>query len=144
VDASATWLLHVLPAMLVFGAGLALTVAPLTATVLDAAPDRYAGAASGVNNAVARAAGLLAVAVVPGIAGIGGDDYTDPAAFGAGFRVAMLIGAGLLTLAAVVAFALIRRPLGASAPPEPERVRVEECLHCPVNGPPMHPGDVRR
>jgi EmrB/QacA subfamily drug resistance transporter len=144
VDASASWAGHVLPAMLVFGAGLALTVAPLTATVLDAAPDRFAGAASGVNNAVARAAGLLAVAVVPGLAGIGGDDYTDPAAFGAGFRVAMLIGAGLLVLAAVVAFALIRRPLVASTTPDPERVRVEECLHCPVSGPAMHPGDTRR
>ena len=62
LDAAASWLTDVLPAVLVFGAGLALTVAPLTATVLDAAPDRYAGAASGVNNAVARAAGLLAVA----------------------------------------------------------------------------------
>src|SRR4051794_35917976 len=67
------WLLDVLPAVLVFGAGLALTVAPLTATVLDAAPDRFAGSASGVNNAVARAAGLLAVAVVPVLAGITGD-----------------------------------------------------------------------
>jgi EmrB/QacA subfamily drug resistance transporter len=144
VGAGATWFGHVLPAMLVFGGGLALTVAPLTATVLDAAPDRYAGAASGVNNAVARAAGLLAVAVVPGLAGIGGDDYTDPAAFDAGFRVAMCIGAGLLALAAVVAFALIRRPLAASTGPDPERVRVEECTHCPVSGPAMHPGDARR
>ena len=65
--------------MVVFGAGLALTVAPLTATVLDAAPDRFAGSASGVNNAVARAAGLLAVAIIPGLAGIAGADYSDPA-----------------------------------------------------------------
>ncbi|OZM76023.1 MFS transporter [Pseudonocardia sp. MH-G8] len=144
VDASASWFGHVLPAMLVFGAGLALTVAPLTATVLDAAPDRYAGAASGVNNAVARAAGLLAVAVVPGLAGIGGDDYTDPVAFDAGFRIAMFIGASLLVLAALVAFTLIRRPLVGPGAPEPERVRVEECLNCPMSGPPMHPGDARR
>ena len=143
VDATTSWLTDLLPAMLVFGAGLALTVAPLTATVLDAAPDRYAGSASGVNNAVARAAGLLAVAVVPGLAGIGGDDYTDPAAFDAGFRVAMLIGAGLLAAAAVVAFALIRRPLGAPEPAAPQRVRVEECLHCPVSGPQLHPSDPR-
>jgi EmrB/QacA subfamily drug resistance transporter len=144
IDETTSWLADVLPGMLVFGAGLALTVAPLTATVLDAAPDRYAGSASGVNNAVARAAGLLAVAVVPGLAGIGGADYTDPAAFGAGFRVAMLIGAGLLVAAAVVAFALIRRPLGEPEPVPPARVRLEECLHCPVAGPQLHPGDTRR
>ncbi|QJY48598.1 MFS transporter [Pseudonocardia broussonetiae] len=136
VGADATWLLHVLPAVLVFGAGLALTVAPLTATVLDAAPDRYAGSASGVNNAVARAAGLLSVAVVPGLAGISGADYTDPAAFDSGFRTAMTIGAGLLALASVTAFALVRR----SAPAEPvERVRIEECAHCGVTGPQVHP-----
>lgn len=137
VGADATWLFDVLPAVLVFGAGLALTVAPLTATVLDAAPDRYAGAASGVNNAVARAAGLLSVALIPGLAGISGADYTDPGAFDAGFRTAMTIGAGLLVLASVTAFALVRR----SAPAEPtaERVRIEECAHCGVTGPQVHP-----
>jgi hypothetical protein len=145
IDADASWVGDVLPAVLVFGAGLALTVAPLTATVLDSAPDRYAGSASGVNNAVARAAGLLAVAVVPGVAGISGDDYTDPAAFNAGFRVATLIGAGLLVGAGVLAFATIRRaPTPAeptAAPPAAERIRIEECLHCGVTGPQVHPGD---
>ncbi|MBW0115574.1 MFS transporter [Pseudonocardia abyssalis] len=137
IGADATWVLHVLPAVLVFGAGLALTVAPLTATVLDAAPDRYAGSASGVNNAVARAAGLLAVAVIPGLAGIGGTDYTDPVAFGSGFRTALTIGAGLLVAASVLAFALVRRP---GAPAEPtRRVRIEECAHCGVTGPQVHP-----
>lgn len=136
IDADATWVLDVLPAVLVFGAGLALTVAPLTATVLDAAPDRYAGSASGVNNAVARAAGLLAVAVVPGLAGIGGADYTDPAAFGSGFRTSVTIGAGLLVAASAVAFALVRRP---PAPADEQRVRIEECAHCGVNAPQIHP-----
>jgi EmrB/QacA subfamily drug resistance transporter len=144
VDATTSWLVDLLPAMLVFGAGLTLTVAPLTATVLDAAPDRYAGSASGVNNAVARAAGLLAVAVVPGLAGISGADYMDPAAFDAGFRVAMLIGAGLLVAAAVVAFVLIRKPLAAAAAPAPDGIRVEECLHCPMTGPPLHPSGAPR
>ena len=142
VDADTSWLLDVLPAVLLFGAGLALTVAPLTATVLDAAPDRYAGSASGVNNAIARAAGLLAVAVVPGLAGIGGADYTDPAAFGAGFRTAMLIAAGLLVAAAAVAALLLRRPAAGVVEREP-RVRVEECAHCGVTGPPLHPADRR-
>ena len=46
-----------------------------------------------MNNAVARAAGLLSVAVIPGLAGIRGADYTDPVAFDAGFRVAIMIAA---------------------------------------------------
>ena len=54
----------VLPATLLFGLGLAMTVAPLTATVLEAADRRHAGIASGVNNAIARVAGLLAIAAV--------------------------------------------------------------------------------
>jgi EmrB/QacA subfamily drug resistance transporter len=144
VDATTSWLTDVMPAMLVFGVGLTLTVAPLTATVLDSAPDRYAGAASGVNNAVARAAGLLAVAVVPGLAGIAGDDYTDPTAFDAGFRMAMLIGTGLLVAAALAAFALIRNPLAAAEPAALDGIRVEECVHCPMTGPPLHPSGTPR
>jgi EmrB/QacA subfamily drug resistance transporter len=139
VDATTSWLTDVLPAVVLFGAGLALTVAPLTATVLDAAPDRYAGAASGVNNAVARAAGLLAVAVIPGLAGIAGADYADPAAFDAGFRAAMMIAAGLLVAAAVLAALLLRRP----DRPAGRRVKVEECAHCGVTGPQLHPADTR-
>ncbi len=138
IGADATWVADVLPAVVVFGMGLTTTVSPLTATVLDAAPDRFAGSASGVNNAVARAAGLLSVAVVPGLAGIGGADYADPAVFATGFRTAMLIGAGLLVAAAAVSFAFVRRPLDQ---PAPERVRVEECAHCGVIAPQVHPAD---
>jgi hypothetical protein len=64
VDGRADYLTDVLPATLLFGLGLAMTVAPLTATVLDAADRRHAGIASGVNNAVARVASLLAIAGV--------------------------------------------------------------------------------
>ncbi len=136
----ASYVGDVLPGALVFGAGLTMLVAPLTATVLDSADDRFAGVASGVNNAVARAAGLLSVAVVPVAAGIGGDDYTDPGAFAEGFRMAMLICAGLLVVGALVAAAAIRRP-----PPRTGRdggtgrLAVEECLHCDVDGPRLHP-----
>ncbi|MHA6618348.1 MFS transporter [Pseudonocardia sp. DLS-67] len=145
VDATTSWFTDVLPAMLAFGAGLTLTVAPLTATVLDAAPDRYAGAASGVNNAVARAAGLLAVATVPGLAGIAGDDYSDPVAFDAGYRMAMVIGAGLLVAAALAAFTMIRKPLQAAAEaPDRECIRVEESFSCPLSSPPPHPSDAPR
>ena len=69
VDADSTYWTGVLPGVTVFGLGLTLLVAPLTATVLEAAPDRYAGVASGVNNAVARAGSLLAVAALPAVPG---------------------------------------------------------------------------
>ncbi|MFR9803418.1 MFS transporter [Pseudonocardia sp. RS010] len=151
IGPDASWLVDVLPAVLVFAAGLTLTVAPLTATVLGAAPDRYAGAASGVNNAVARAAGLLAVAVIPGVAGIGNADYSDPVAFGAGFRTALLIGAGLLVLGGLVSAVTIRSTLRADVPaaapeaepvgPPLERIPLERCPHCGINAPQAYPRD---
>lgn len=90
--------------------------------------------------------------MIPVIAGITGDDYTEPAAFGSGFRAAMVIGALLLVVGGLVAFALIRGPLGAvepirvgpvEPPPETGRIRLAECLHCAVTGPQMHPGSPR-
>ena len=103
VAGGATWA-RVLPGMIVFALGLALLVSPLTAAVLAAAPDRYAGAASGVNNAVARAGSLLAVAALPGLVGLVGDDYLDPEAMTAGYRGAMLWCAVLLALGGVVSW----------------------------------------
>jgi len=130
----ASYLGAVLPAVTLFGAGLTLTVAPLTATVLDSADDRYAGAASGVNNAVARTAGLLAVAVVPVLAGMG-SDYTDRTAFAASYHVAAWIMAGLMATGGVLAALLIRRTLG----PAEDRIHLEECSHCAVTGPQVYP-----
>jgi EmrB/QacA subfamily drug resistance transporter len=86
IGTDASYLTDVLPAVVVLGLGLSLTVAPLTATVLNSADPRYAGTASGVNNAIARSGGLLAVAVIPVAAGLGGTDYTDPLSFSPAFR----------------------------------------------------------
>jgi len=97
----------VLPGLTVFGIGLSLMVAPLTATVLAAAPDEHTGIASGINNAVARAGSLLAVAALPVAVGLGDDDYADPAVFDGAFRSATLICAVLLILGGIVSWLTI-------------------------------------
>lgn len=72
---SGNYLTEVLPAVMVFGLGLAITVAPLTSTVPAAVPADHAGMESAVNNDVARAGGLIAVAVLPAAAGLSGAAY---------------------------------------------------------------------
>ncbi len=94
-----------LPALLAFAAGLSLTVAPLTTTVLSDARAGDAGVASGVNNAVARIAGLVAVAVL-GIAAAGGGDRLTAH----GFHTAMLVVAGLLVCGGLIGAVGIRNP----------------------------------
>jgi hypothetical protein len=98
----------VLPGVTVFGLGLALMVAPLTATVLAAAPDRNAGIASGVSNAVARIGSLLAVAVLPVAVGLSGSEYADPVAFDAGYASAMTAAAVMLFVGGMVSWLTIR------------------------------------
>ncbi len=100
----------VFPGLTVFGLGLALMVAPLTATVLASAADEHAGIASGVNNAVARAGSLLAVAALPVAVGLAGADYADAAAFDAAYREATIICAVLLALGGVLSWVTIRNP----------------------------------
>ncbi|CAN5532021.1 MFS transporter [soil metagenome] len=133
VEPGAAYVSSVLPAVVVFGLGLAFTVAPLTATVLAAAEDHHAGVASGINNAVARVAGLVAVAALPVVAGLTGDDYQDPAAFTSGFRIAMLTAAGLALAGALLAWCTISDDLTVDEP-EPDRK-----VHCCVDGAPLQP-----
>jgi EmrB/QacA subfamily drug resistance transporter len=108
IGTSASYLADVLPAAVLYGIGLSLTVAPLTAAVLAGAEVRHAGIASGVNNAVARAAGLLAVAGLPAIIGLHAAGYHSPALLTASFREAMVICACLLAVAACLTAALVR------------------------------------
>ena len=105
-----SYALNVLPGVALLGLGLAMTVAPLTGTVLAAAPDELAGTASGVNNAVARTAGLVAVAALPAIVGLSGNDYADAVSLAPAYRTALLICAVAMAAgAALTALGLPRR-----------------------------------
>jgi EmrB/QacA subfamily drug resistance transporter len=132
----------ILPAVIVFGLGLSLVVAPVTITVLAAADPRQAGIASGVNNAVARSAGLLAVAVLPLVAGLSGADYQDPSALADGFSIGMRVAAGLAAAGGVLAFVTIRDDVLERAK-DPARRRCQEAIdqaperHCAVAGTPL-------
>jgi EmrB/QacA subfamily drug resistance transporter len=104
VQPGADYLGAMLPALIMFGIGLGLLVAPLTAAVLKAAPQELKGVASAFNNAVARLAGLLAIALIPLAAGMTGDGAIEGAVLARGFARAMVISAGLCFCGAVVAF----------------------------------------
>jgi EmrB/QacA subfamily drug resistance transporter len=149
VATSGNYLTVVLPAVIVFGFGLAINVAPLTSTVLAAAPAESAGMASAVNNDVARAAGLLAVAILPAAAGLGGSAYLHPEQFSAGFRTAAFISAGLCILAGGLAAVTIRNPRRKPASPAAAEATTPApatapatalapapALHCGLDGPP--------
>ncbi|WP_405734006.1 MFS transporter [Streptomyces sp. NBC_00028] len=130
VGPDANYFADVLPALLVLGLGMVTLVAPLTATVLASVDVARAGLASGINNAAARAAGLIAVAALPLIAGMGEEAYRTPAAFDDAFGRAMVVCAGVLIVGAAVAFTTVRR-----LPPDCTR---PECLHHgSVTAPPL-------
>jgi EmrB/QacA subfamily drug resistance transporter len=140
IDASGSYLLQVLPAVLVFGLGLAVTVAPLTSTVLDAAPTHEAGVASAVNNDVARAASLLAVAILPPAAGITGTSYLDPNQLSEGFRNAVFIAAALCASGGLLAALTIRNPpRDRQAPSGPVAESDRHSSHCALEATPLRP-----
>ena len=139
VNSSGDYLTQVLPALLVFGFGLAINVAPLTATALAAAPAELAGTASAVNNDVARVASLIAVAVLPGLAGISGDAYLHPATLLHGFHTAMLISAAVAGAGGVLAAATIRNPARVKGQPA-AAAKDETALNsptCALDAPPL-------
>jgi hypothetical protein len=131
-DAGSYWT-QVFPAVLLFGIGLAFTVAPLTATAMGSAPAEHSGIASAVNNTVARAAGLFAVAVLPLAAGLTGAAALAPSELAAGFRTAVYISGAACAAGGLLAVLTIRNPARKPAPgAEPE------CPYsCGVGGPPL-------
>lgn len=130
IGAGDAYLTGVLPGVAVFGLGLSLVVAPVTATALAGAPDEQAGVASAVNNAVSRTAQLLAVAVLPLVAGLSGDAYRDAAAMEAGFAVAMRVTAALAVLGGLTAWTLLRDDALA------DTAVTTPTVTCPLDGPP--------
>ncbi|HTU75932.1 MAG TPA: MFS transporter [Trebonia sp.] len=129
---------EVLPGVIVFGIGLASTVAPLTSTALASAPTKNADIASAVNNDVARAAGLIAVALLPAAGGIHGTDYRNASVLSSGFHTASLISAGLCVGAGVLAAVTIRNPSRTEA----EKAQVppqRHPSHCALDAPPPPP-----
>jgi EmrB/QacA subfamily drug resistance transporter len=130
IDAGSAYLLDVFPALIVFGLGMSITVAPLTATVMGAVESRHAGMASAVNNAVARAAGLVAVAALPALAGLTGAAYLDPVVFSAGFHRAALLSAALTAAGGLLGWLT----LGERSPIHDEHA---DQYHCALDAPPL-------
>lgn len=128
IGPGSTYVSRVLPAVLVLGMGLAVTVAPLTATALGAAPAEHSGVASAINNDVARAAGLFAVAALPAAGGITGYSYLHPAQLSPGFHTAVLIAAGACALGGLLAVLTIRNPRRVTRPEPP-------CWQCALDAP---------
>jgi Major Facilitator Superfamily len=142
VDPGDGYAASVLPGVVVFGLGLTLVASPVTATVLAGVDASHAGIASGINNAVARVAQLLAVAVLPLIAGLTGRAFYDPAKMTDGFHVAMFVAAGLAAAGGVLAWftisddALQAEPARRGEAP----VEVSTAHSCALAGPPAAPG----
>jgi hypothetical protein len=131
---SSSYVTGVLPAVLVMAAGLATTVAPLTATALNSVPEAHAGLASAVNNDVARIGSLVAVALLPALGGIAGLGYLHPQALAHGFQRAVLIAGSWCVVGGALAAVGIRNP------PRPARhtaTGIESMRHCALEATPI-------
>ena len=128
---------QVFPAVVLFGVGLAVTVAPLTSTAMGAAPAEHSGIASAVNNTVARAAGLFAVACCPLWPASAGPPASCRPNWPTGFRTAVFIAGATCAAGGLVAVLTIRNPVGtAPAQPQPRVTRsTARCGGPPLRGP---------
>ena len=142
IGADADYLADVLPGVIVFGLGLAATVAPLTATVLDAVPEHRVGIASGVNNGVSRVAGLLAIAILGAVIsarftaiagdGVPGGPLTVEAAAAStsAFHLGLVIAAALMIIGGIVSgFGIEDRHRRTKALPSRGSAQAGECGH---------------
>lgn len=145
IDPGDGYVYSVLPAVVVFGLGLTLVVAPVTATVLAAADERHAGIASGINNAVSRVAGLLAIALLPLIGGLTAHKFYSPSAMTDGFHVAMAACAVLAACGGALAWltisphALQEGRADTQAGGGPQRTGALQDFYCPVEAAPLRP-----
>jgi EmrB/QacA subfamily drug resistance transporter len=122
LDADTSYLTDVVPAVLLFGFGMAIVVAPLTSSVLADADQEHAGVASGINNAIARVAGLVAIAAVGALVA---------AQFGSALDERLSDRPGLAPAAREVAEEAKDRPLDpepAPGLPAPESAAVDEAV----------------
>jgi EmrB/QacA subfamily drug resistance transporter len=131
VGPDASWLRDVAPGAVVFGLGLTAFVAPLTASVMGSVDEAHVSTGSGVNNAVARTGGLVAVAFVPAVAGLTG--AVGPDATTDAYRTAMIVVAALAVLAGGVSAIGLRAP---------RQRRSARDVICPVDGSPLQPDPV--
>jgi EmrB/QacA subfamily drug resistance transporter len=129
---------QVFPAVLLFAIGMTVTVAPLTSTAMGAAPAEHSGVASAINNVVARAAALLAVAVLPLLAGLTGAAALSSTELAGGFRTAMLISAAICAAGGVLAALTIRNPVRRPAGGGPAKDQ-QPTWNCGVSAPPVNP-----
>ena len=133
IGPDASWVADVLPGAVLFGLGLTTFVAPLTATVMAASDPDHVSVASGVNNAIARAASMAALAVVPVVSGLAA--ASGAAEVTHAFRVALVIAAGLAVAASPLCFV----GLGARV----RGLRSARPVMCPVDGSPLQPDPQR-
>ena len=133
IGPGASWATDVLPGAVVFGLGLVTFVAPLTATVMAAADPDHVSVASGVNNAIARAAGLAALAVIPVVSGL--SRAMGPAQVTHSFRLALVVAASVAAAASPLAFIGLG-PIALAR-------RTARRVNCAVDGPPLQPDPAR-